>query len=265
MKKTSFILLVALLFGGFLLLLPDRNYQNDKTGDLLAIYIQDSTSQEGYKRSNSSTFPTTGYILNTDKTLCQNGGIITQNAETKKLNLQISSSDSCKIYFDKDTLTTIAYGLKANVSDITEYTNGNQKEMYTFTHNELSTQTVYNNKTYIHSASQVSNWSKNQRTDYRYIGPNPNNWLKFNNENWRIIGIFTVETASGSKKQLLKIIRNDSIGSLPYNSTDNDWTYSTLHTILEENYYNRTGNYSSTGLNETSRNQIEQVKFYLGG
>ena len=36
----------------------------------------------------------------------------------------------------------------------------------------------------------------------RYVGENPNNYVQFNNELWRIIGIFDNK---------LKIIRNDAI------------------------------------------------------
>jgi len=30
-------------------------------------------------------------------------------------------------------------------------------------------------------------------TDYRYTGKNPDNYIKFNNETWRIIGVFNVD------------------------------------------------------------------------
>ena len=34
-------------------------------------------------------------------------------------------------------------------------------------------------------------------TDYRYIGANPNNYVKFNDELWRIIGVFDVDNGTG--------------------------------------------------------------------
>ena len=34
-------------------------------------------------------------------------------------------------------------------------------------------------------------------TDYRYIGANPNNYVKFNDELWRIIGVFGVDDGTG--------------------------------------------------------------------
>ena len=60
---------------------------------------------------------------------------------------------------------------KANPVTVTNYTDGDTGEMYTFEH-PATTQT-------------------GALTDYRYIGANPNNYVTFNNELWRIIGVFT--------------------------------------------------------------------------
>ena len=38
-------------------------------------------------------------------------------------------------------------------------------------------------------------------TDYRYIGANPNNYVKFNDELWRIIGVFDVDDETGKWKK----------------------------------------------------------------
>ena len=49
--------------------------------------------------------------------------------------------------------------------------------------------------------------------DYRYYGANPNNYVTFNGETWRIIGAFNNEdNGTGNKETRLKIIRDDSIG-----------------------------------------------------
>ena len=49
--------------------------------------------------------------------------------------------------------------------------------------------------------------------DYRYYGANPNNYVTFNGETWRIIGAFNnVDNGTGNKETRLKIIRDDSIG-----------------------------------------------------
>ena len=56
----------------------------------------------------------------------------------------------------------------------------------------------------------------------RYVGNNPCNYVSFNGEVWRIIGVMNnIETAEGSTNSLLKIIRKDSLGSYVWD-TSND-------------------------------------------
>ncbi len=155
---------------------------------------------------------------------------------------------------------------KANDPSITDYNAGNKKEMFAFDHDELTTTTTDNYGTYTHSATQVADWTSEERRDYRYIGANPNNYITFNDEIWRIIGVFTVENESGNKEQLIKIMRDQSIGDMPWNSSDsNEWSTASLQKLLNGDYYNRVGSYSTNGLNSTARSQIAKVKWYLGG
>ena len=129
-------------------------------------------------------------------------------------------------------------------------------------------------------------------TDYRYTGANPNNYVTFNDETWRIIGVFPTEDASGNTENRIKIIRNESIGSYSWDnkasgtgsstssSGSNDWSDSALQIILNSGaYYNRTtGNcpsgsngattacdFSTTGLTEKAKSMISDAKWYLGG
>ena len=142
----------------------------------------------------------------------------------------------CKV--DEYKLATKALLSKANVASITAYTEGNTHEMYTFTH-DATTQTE-------------------ALTDYRYIGNNPYNYVTFNNELWRIIGVFTVEDASGNKEQRIKIIRNESIGSYAWDSNNvNEWSTASLQAYLNGDYYN--------SLSEEAKSMIGDAKYYLGG
>ena len=111
-------------------------------------------------------------------------------------------------------------------------------------------------------------------TEYRYTGKNPNNYVKFNNELWRIIGVIPTEDTSGKVENRLKIIRNTSIGDMEWNSCEhtiknfiytcndsgkylNDWTGATLNTYLNTTYYNT--------LSIDAKNMIGTTKYYLGG
>ena len=128
---------------------------------------------------------------------------------------------------------------KANPVAVTNYTDGNTGEMYTFEH-PATTQT-------------------GALTDYRYIGANPNNYVTFNNELWRIIGVFTVEDGTGNAEQRIKIVRNEKLSSGMYwdSNRANEWATATLNTYLNGDYYN--------ALDATSKSMIADTKYYLGG
>ena len=109
-------------------------------------------------------------------------------------------------------------------------------------------------------------------TEYRYRGGNVNNYVTFNNETWRIIGVIPTEDTDGNVENRIKIIRNESIGVHSWNDCSfdnstgkctendkylNDWTGSTLNTYLNNDYYNT--------LEEESKDMTETTKYYLGG
>ena len=56
----------------------------------------------------------------------------------------------------------------------------------------------------------------------RYINSNPNNYISFNNELWRIIGVFNVEGEDGTKQERLKIVRNEAIGKYSWDTSHHD-------------------------------------------
>ena len=93
----------------------------------------------------------------------------------------------------------------------------------------------------------------------RYMGANPNNYVSFNNELWRIIGVFNVKSSeNGQPEKRLKIIRDESIGKKAWDSSNvNDWSKTSLQTYLNGNYYNN--------LDSTSQSLIGDAYWNLGG
>ena len=103
-------------------------------------------------------------------------------------------------------------------------------------------------------------------TEYRYRGGDSvvKNYVTFNNETWRIIGIIPTEDASGNIENRIKIIRDESIGNMNWNTTRdtttnsmNNWVTGTLNTYLNNDYYNT--------LSTDAKNMIGTTKYYLGG
>ena len=74
-----------------------------------------------------------------------------------------------------------------------------------------------NNNWFFYSTTHTSD----SKTDYRYAGSNPNNFIEFNDELWRIIGIMPVDYDTNSdgiadtQGNLVKIIRNTSFNTNP--------------------------------------------------
>ena len=118
----------------------------------------------------------------------------------------------------------------------------------------------------------------------RYMGADPNNYVTFNNELWRIIGVFDVKSsASGQAEKRVKLIRDDSLGNYSWDSSTsgvnngygvNEWSQANIMTTLNSGaYWNRTSgtcyngsnnnttscNFSSNGLTSDAKNLIENA------
>ena len=171
----------------------------------------------------------------------------------------------------QDVKQTATLAITPNDASVTydSATDDEKKEMFVMKHNPGRQQVGY---------------SKDELTDYRYIGSDPNNYVTFNDETWRIIGIFIVEDETGKKESSIKLIRNESIGDFALDNKgvrgENDWTMSALKEVLNSGaYYNRTSgtcpagansatkacDFTTTGLNATAKSMIRKTKWYLGG
>ena len=181
---------------------------------------------------------------------------------------------------------TAEYNQKYSRIEISQINRPNQQTYgnCTLTYQEPNSKTYLNN--YIISLSGTTQGTGKviQENGYRYEGKAPNNYIWFNNELWRIIGVFDSASHGVSGQNLVKIIRADSIGGLAWHkSNTNDWTASSLMNLLNGAYYNSengTGgeycygsskntlsncDYTETGINDTYRPMIKEVTWYLGG
>ena len=119
---------------------------------------------------------------------------------------------------------------------------------------------------------------------YRYEGKNPNNYVWFNNEYWRIIGVFDSGSHGQNNKNLVKIIRADVLDVLAWDKSNvNDWTAAILNKLLNGAYYNAQDgtssgycsgyynivtvncDYTKKGIQAGYRKMIANVTWYLGG
>ena len=181
------------------------------------------------------TVPTSGYTLNENESYCEVDGIrddtIAMEYYNGMVNIGVSKKGTkCYLYFDKPSIAAdVIEGLYEDNQDILAYDD-------------------YGN--------------------LRYIGANPNNYVLFNDELWRIIGVFSEDTHGMSGQKLVKLIRSESLGNniLWDSSNTNDWSTASLQTALNNDYLNGSGSYTSAGIkNDTTREMIETVTWKLGG
>ena len=132
----------------------------------------------------------------------------------------------------------------------------------------------------------------------RYVGATPKNYITFNGETWRIIGVFnnitTIDENENEKKEsLVKIVRDESLGLYSWDSSAssvnsgdgiNEWSQADLMTELNTDYIDTsktsgtTSWYDSCFKNEKSGtydyskniksafiNKIANVRWNLGG
>ena len=151
-----------------------------------------------------------------------------------------------------DTPITIKEGISTSVTGIasqvlpTLTSNAGDSGLYTITHAADSTLQI---------------GATESITEYRYRGASPKNYVTFNNEVWRIIGIFPVDDGTGNIENRIKIV-SESFGKLYSKglcwngNKTNDWTSSDLANFLSG---------PGTSIIHNGKTINTQAKYYLGG
>ena len=275
---------------------------NSKTFSLM---LETSAGSGEYQMSTETSWPGSGYMYNETLSSCENGSTLIWNDETNTVTLKANISDKCYLYFDivppDVTLATTNTGYGATPATLScsnatasynqKYSRvqisqiNNQYTSCTLTYQTPSSKNYLNNYIIGLAGQTQGTGQVVNENGYRYEGKNPNNYIWFNNELWRIIGVFDENSHGQSGQNLVKIIRNDSIGGLAWHkSNTNDWTAASLMNLLNGAYLNSengtggeycygystrvpAGNcdYTETGINDTYRPMVENVTWYLGG
>ena len=163
--------------------------------------------------------------------------------------------------------------------------NKDNSGLYTITHEADSTLQIGTNESI---------------TEYRYRGASPKNYVTFNNETWRIIGIFPTDDGTGKIENRIKIIKDknvENIDTITYAYDKNDNLLLLRDNDINAEYLNKYDKYKvmytaptpvvmyyscpydwttatlQTKLNTTylteltseAQSMIENAKYYLGG
>ena len=157
------------------------------------------------------------------------------------VKLNDTDYDSCSITFDGNTAKVSLVG--SGKFEGLQIINGT-KDSATAINTTSSTKTGVDfiKELYDDEEKRTANGLEKDTTsdnNIRYVGANPNNYVEFNGEAWRIIGVF------GSN---LKLVRDDILTTYSFDNkttaqgieTDygtNDWTNSYLREFLNDYYY----------------------------
>ena len=310
---TLIIFLTFFVFSIYLNNYNNKIYENStekkvRSSNALSMMLETKAGSGIYELSKSGSWPSDKYEFNETLSKCENGSQLIWNEEKRSVSLKTNISDRCYIYFDinlpdvfiksnnspdeGNTITlncdnsNASYNEKYNRIEISNINGKNTNCDITFS--------KINNKVYLNdyiislTDTQQGNGKVINENGYRYEGKNPNNYVWFNNELWRIIGVFDSTSHGVSDKNLVKIIRNEILGGLAWDkSNSSDYTSSSINKILNGAYYNaedgtNSGNcygtsgygdvtavsncdYTKTGIQNYYRNMIANATWYLGG
>ena len=249
----------------------------------------------------------TNYHIDEEKTICENGGKV--SIVGNKLAYQTLGSDRCSVYlyYEKipdftinvpnpsyllggytksitncDGITGGTWDYKINGIIIDNISKTNSSCNITFTPKTPTTSELL--------STVVNNNATRNENGKRYEGENPNNYIWFNDELWRIIGNIPVCLTSGcaTTQNRVKLIRNDSIGAIAFNKTNYssssplNWMGSNIQNLLNTCYLGKksscdsycycsssskgTCDYSSDGIDATDfyGKMVEDVYFNVG-
>ena len=195
-------------------------------GDLYFAYYVNNTITRDFPSKDS------GLILDTTKSSCTSGVTISWDDEKWEANLNYSNYQKnsttrtkCTLYFTKkivagkDVLTYVKKNAPSSTTDV-----------YTVP-DKTSDSCTY---TLAYDGTGDNN--------LRYVGKNPCNYVKIDNEIWRIIGhMNNIDDGTGKKETRIKLIRNESIGAYSWDTSNggygvNEWSQADLMKLLNPGY-----------------------------
>lgn len=231
----------------------NNNYASNSYGVLPAIYLTQQTKIIGGEGSQTNPYLIDNGISTSTLEKPTFKETKTDNGKTVTINYPSGCGRTLTCTYQKDNGSVVNVknstvdveftadgSLVANVSDETNSVSSSYTVEIIATAVDTITELVSTNPDELYT---------DENGNIRYYGSKPNNYVSFNNELWRIIGVIDGK---------IKIIRNESIGDIAWDSDENNnWDTSSLKSYLNKNYYNI--------IESTSKEMISTETYYLGG
>lgn len=160
----------------------DENLISDKT--LISYYVETGEGTGVYEKQEGTTWPE-GYVLNEEKSSCDNGSTLSWDSSTNSVVVTASKEDNCKVYMDKSNQLIIEgydnaiFNIKINNVFI-DYSINNQKVIYNigdnihiFMQNCSTTDsviTIYNKENQILATKNFERFDYMATFDYIFTG-----------------------------------------------------------------------------------------------
>ena len=252
MKKKKIVLFVFLLIGVLSLIFMYNKKINLNKNKLVnksyAIYVKENNSSS---YTNSKSIPKGNYLLNKEKSFCENNGEISSYDNINGIvGFSFIGSDRCTLYFDYRSSKSFLEVVKVSSNLV--------------------------------SSQDGTSFEIDDENGIRYEGTNPDNFICLDNQKegtcssssllFRIIGLFDEEyssdgTNSSGTKKLLKVIDTNNYGGTSgkyWNSTGlNNWNTASLKTELNGTYL--TTLLGTSNVNSKLSSGVANAKWYLGG
>ena len=115
-KKIALLLIVFGIGVGVTLLYTNNKFkvyeeeeckQIKKHVDTISMMLETEAGSGNYEMTTSSSWPTDGYVFNTELSKCENGGELSWDDANKTVLMSGNVSDKCYVYFDKYNSITI--------------------------------------------------------------------------------------------------------------------------------------------------------------
>ena len=202
MKKVIVILMIlSLIFISFFVFKKEEEKENKNISVILE-------TEEGNIKSNKFPSKEDYEYLSTE---CENTSDFINtifNESTWKLNLSVEEE-----IIDGKFNCTVHFREKSKISSdviIRKYSEDNREGLI--------------------KLEQPSTEQTPELVEYRYSGSNDvvKNYVEFNNETWRIIGVSPVDDGTGKYENRLKIVREESIGDYSWDTSKdgiNNWIF----------------------------------------
>ena len=271
------------------------NYQinletlTDSTLDInyVKVKLNDEISVLGSKEAVTKTLDNA-----TDSRMLETGILNANETKTFNLNIWLSydapNDTMNKTFESKITVTTSYHAITAVdvIKDLVARADSSSTDVYTVP-DKISDSCTY---TLAYDGTSDNN--------LRYVGANPCNYVKVDDEYWRIIGVMNnIDDGTGKKESRIKLIRDESIGNYSWDTSDsnvnngngvNEWSQADLMKLLNPGYeteevggslyyngnagncYNGRNNatkscdFTSTGLKSKLKGIIDNVLWNIG-